>query len=354
MRKPPGSGTGPAGRSKVVSIFEEANWGVSLVPEEHDVGTDLLIAPRDDAGNDMKSFFGVQVKTSKSKGSNSYFKSPHSSAHNQLDGWWFTDTNDHFEYWCNHRIPHILVLVDLETDDAFWVHLRGDDVRSSTRFSKILVPASNSLSLPNLDLIKKIALAPPEHSVEGTIWDSAADIDPGALIRTAMLVPRLVSLHPNRVDGELQWHQAIAMLVQLRIDELDGSALHQRKPLVPPDGAGLDVHWRMYYALRSYLTTGEVTHLIALDLDGASPAILSAHAALLCAAHMENNDPAHARDTAEKGLRSRKTSTADKAWLSAHLAWAYLELGNASACAELAGSVESSLQSTRDLSLIHI
>jgi hypothetical protein len=61
---------------------------------------------RDARRFDMKTMLvGAQVKTGPK-----YFRSPKKQK-GEVVGWWFKEEDDsHFEYWCDHAIPHIVVL----------------------------------------------------------------------------------------------------------------------------------------------------------------------------------------------------------------------------------------------------
>jgi hypothetical protein len=62
MRAPKTEATGTSGQSFVKAHFEKLGWGVMPNPE-HDVGTDMLVQARDDAGIDLGLLLGVQVKS---------------------------------------------------------------------------------------------------------------------------------------------------------------------------------------------------------------------------------------------------------------------------------------------------
>jgi hypothetical protein len=83
---------------------------VGCVPNrEHDMGTDMLVQARDDAGIDLGLLLGVQVKSGPS-----HFKEPYEGG-GTLVGWWFREDEDHFNYWLNYQAAHIVVLHDQDT-----------------------------------------------------------------------------------------------------------------------------------------------------------------------------------------------------------------------------------------------
>jgi hypothetical protein len=78
MQAPKTEATGTSGQSFVKAHFEKLGWGVMPNPE-HDLGTDMLVQARDDAGIDLGLLLGVQVKSGPS-----HFKEPYRKAAR----WW--------------------------------------------------------------------------------------------------------------------------------------------------------------------------------------------------------------------------------------------------------------------------
>lgn len=345
MRKAPGSGVGPAGRSFVASRFEQSNWGVSPVGEEHDLGTDLWVNPRDSTGEDLQCLLGVQVKTSANR-NGKYFRSPRLEG-GQTVGWWFSDDNPHFDYWCSHSSPHIVVLVDFENQEGYWAHLREDARIRHARTSKIFVAASNKIDVENIEQIARIAAASTQF--EGSIWDSSpSQIPDSAKLRTAILAPRLVSHHPNKVPHSVSHSQAIAMLMQLRVDELNGHPLHDRKPIVPDRADNHGVwEWRLFAALKDYLEGGSLDGVESLHHSTSEPHLKAASGALLCGLLMEDGAASRSLDVASKAKSLRGYGSVDLAWLEVHAAWAHLELGDQEAAARIASHVEAGLSPSR-------
>jgi hypothetical protein len=108
---------GTAGQSRVTAQLEELGWGVVPNPY-HDLGTDLWLMARDDRRFDLGLLVGAQIKTSESKSATSkYFKEPKLDSRGKVVGWWYRESSsdDHFDYWLKHSIPHILVLHDLKS-----------------------------------------------------------------------------------------------------------------------------------------------------------------------------------------------------------------------------------------------
>jgi Domain of unknown function (DUF4365) len=61
-------------------------------------------------------------------------------------GWWFRPNSDHVQYWTNHSLPVVVVLVDLRTERCHWQLVSGETlVETSTGGWKMLVPEAQVL-----------------------------------------------------------------------------------------------------------------------------------------------------------------------------------------------------------------
>lgn len=63
----------------------------------------------------------------------------------------------HSEYWLNHSLPVLLLLVDIETRNIFWTQVTGTKMESTGIGWKIEVPKSNLLELKHFREFEKIA-----------------------------------------------------------------------------------------------------------------------------------------------------------------------------------------------------
>ena len=151
MRAPKTESTGSSGQSAVKAEFEYMGWGAGSMPE-HDNGTDLYLTARDDQRFELGVMIACQVKTG-----NSYFRSPLKDGE-EVKGWWFTENREHFEYWLNHSIPHIIVLRDQEERKSYWVHVTDDNViNRGLKWPKILVPANQVVEESQNDALREVA-----------------------------------------------------------------------------------------------------------------------------------------------------------------------------------------------------
>jgi hypothetical protein len=74
------------------------------------------------------------------KGGSSAFKSP------TEDGWYFPVAAKHADYWLNHSLPVLLVLVDLESRQCFWQIIDANTLISTGKNFKVHVPRANDVS----------------------------------------------------------------------------------------------------------------------------------------------------------------------------------------------------------------
>ena len=258
---------GTAGQSRVAAQFEELNWGVAPNPY-HDLGTDLWLMARDDRRFDLGLLVGAQVKTSETKSATTkYFKEPKRDVRGKIIGWWYRESlrDDHFDYWIKHSIPHILVLHDLKSGKSYWVHVTKEAIVTSKSGTKILVPKSQRINVATGSRLLDVAISQRgrQGTWEGSDWPDIATLGPEDRIRYALLTPRLVAnRRAPRVNSDENPCEAVAMLVQSRFLELDGSrelAEHlpgiEPPPLLSADEAraSTDWEWNLYGDLHRYM-----------------------------------------------------------------------------------------------------
>ncbi len=334
MRAPKTEATGTSGQSFVKAHFEKLGWGVMPNPE-HDLGTDMIVQARDDGGFDLGLLLGVQVKSGPS-----HFKEP-CEVDGELTGWWFREDEDHFSYWLGYQAAHIVVLHDQDSGIAYWVHVTEDQVKVTGVGRKILVPVGQTVDAGHLAALVKVAdpkTRPPQW--EGPVWDLPLQIPDGAKLRYALVTPRLLGPHPNANVEDLAAEQAIGLAVQMRIHDID--RLKEKWPLLDPSAASEseDWAWRLYGALRDWLSTGKRDGLDAQVATASTPA--QHVAAAICVSHamLEDGDSAGALEVIETGLAFDGLSSADRHWLQAHKSRIDYELGGLDGAREMALSVK--------------
>ncbi|WP_078285407.1 DUF4365 domain-containing protein [Mycobacteroides chelonae] len=334
--------TGSQGQTAVEQQFVQLNWGVARNPTEHDLGTDLWLMARDVRRFDLGALIGAQVKTGPS-----FFARVELDEAGTVTGWWYYDSDgDHFKYWAEHTVPHILILHDLAHAVSYWVHVTSDRIVSTGKGSKILVPASNRVDLDHADTLLEVALGGREPiRWEGSVWQGGRHVLEPDRLRYALLTPRLIAPHRNLAVSELSPEEAIAMLIKMRLTELRPSRSRYSASKAP-NLAGCrespDWRWRLYAALYDCIAEGQGSDALR-DLaqdDSASAPQRAAATAMSAALLMELNLPLDALTVIEPLLQSDDCSPTDHAWLLVHRARCLADIGEVDRAIELAIQVQ--------------
>lgn len=333
MRSSENNAKGTSGQSFVKGQFEELGWGVA--PNlEHDLGTDLWLMARDARRFDLGALVGAQVKNWALE-----FDSP--DTHDGQEGWWFSDSAEHFDYWLGHRVPHIQVFYDKQAKVSYWVHITSEATVSTGKQRKIFVPKSQTVDAAHFDdLITVATSGATGQTWEGSAWLPGQQIPDGARLRYAMIVPRLIAPHGNSSVTEVLADQAIALLAAYRLWEIDDHLL-KRQPLLaePASLASEDPVWKLYGALRAWAVRGDIELLKATALD-MSAEVRAAHTAMLAAALFESGDARQAAEIVEAALNDHDDyNPVDHAWLTLHLARCFVQVGRTTEARTLSLSV---------------
>lgn len=317
--------TGNSGERAVSSAFDAIGWGVADNVRD-DLGTDLIVMARDQQGSDLGLFVGVQVKTSRSE-----LPRAVRDPAGDLVGWWFRDRDrDHVDAWIAHALPHLLVLHDLRAHISYWVHVTADAVISTGKGVRILVRAANTVDAAHQkDLLKVAASIRPPMAWEGTAWTGVASLPPRALLRHALVVPRLIAPHPNlRHSTAPTPAQMTALLVQARLsDAARFAAEHAEVPLFEEAASSPTWGWRFAGALAHRLTTGDTGGLPEL-VDTAPDAMSRAAAAVTATAGLLDDDRADEALTLLEAVLAREDAEpVDHAWLQIQHARVCAETG---------------------------
>lgn len=139
MPQPPERQLGTIGEAAVKLAFLKLNCGPIEVPQQHDVGTDLMLIVRDDQLVE-RGLLGVQVKTGES-----HFGEIRRDGRGAVIGWWFRCEKDRAQYWLTHTLPHILVLHDERTGESYWAALTRQSMVATGKGVKVFVPIDNCL-----------------------------------------------------------------------------------------------------------------------------------------------------------------------------------------------------------------
>ena len=332
--------TGNIGELAIGYQFTKLNWHVAPNPAG-EVGTDVFLQPRTATGIDSGALIAGQVKNG-----DTWFDYPEFDADGKLVGWWFRDTNsEHLKYWLEYSVPFILFLHEESTEKSYWVHVTQDSVKSTGKGAKILVRVDSTVDKHHIGDLLEIATKGRIHSQwEGTAWGSA-DVLSTDRYRYAMLTPRLVAPHPNSPVTKLEPHEAIALLIKMRLRHLtprtavDALAKSTKDPA--PDLAecrsSTTWGWRFYAAAHDILGgDANIDALEKLVKDAKAPSERAAAAVFACALSVEDGNPQGGLDVVDGALTHSDYSDVDRAWLLLHRGRCLAELGdlaNARLCA---------------------
>ena len=333
MRAPKNEATGTSGESEVKAEFERLGWGV-MSGSEHDLGTDLLLLPRDERRFDLGTALGAQVKTGPSQFSNEY------KVDGKIAGWWFSTDLIHFEYWSDHVIPHIIILRDQDTNTSYWQLVTRDNIRHTGKTAKILIPRDHTIDKShNRDLQNAALSMLPRPVWEGSAWQGSSTIDRELLIRCALLVPRMVATNPHGAGDILPGIEALALQVLMNggFNKLFTSV--NRRKLMENDGSGIpsleeasessEWTWRATAALYNYLHKGHSDQILHLVSHSSTSNERAAAYVLAVMMYFDNNDAKSALTCVDDALKHDDYSPVDYAWLRTQKSRALLELGRA-------------------------
>ena len=321
MRASKNEAKGMSGESYVTAKLEEFGFGVAQ-NNRHDLGTDLLVFVRDQRGFDLGGLMGVQVKNWPS-----LVKKP--SVDNGREGWWFPESADHFNYWLDFPIPHLMVLFDDAAKESYWVHITEDAVQSTGKGKKIFIPRENVLNKESIPSLIKIALSKlPQPSWEGSILEGISEIPNEVRLRYALIAPRLIAPHPNLTVSDISSVEAIALLSLMRVNEVIARYKEVQELLDPEKSAKSDDPlWRLYSALFEWVVNGQVKSVLNFPSTDAEADIAAAIEVIKATVLFEKHLPQHACKELKDVLTRDDYSPVDYAWLQLHLARNLIEIG---------------------------
>lgn len=314
------------GVSEVCANFQRIGWGPAR-NDWHDLGTDLFLQVRDDTGFDTGLVVGAQVKSGES-----YFGQPSIDAEGATEGWWYYEPDtEHFDYWIDHALPHLIVLHDPDSSRSYWVHVATGSIVRTGQGCKILVPSKQQVDEHSIESLLEIATSQQaaNNRLEGRAWHASAKaVAPGAVLRHALITPRLIAPHPNTgVPTDPAPEEAIAYLVQGRHADFQRLFKENEKLANAYKQRTHDRWaWRLAFAFSDWVLDGNMEAL--RDLAQQAPTASEQAAALVCVAcalsDLESfSSVGHLLSSAETDF-----SPIDSAWLLIHLARARVELGN--------------------------
>ncbi len=335
---------GTSGQSKVKAKFEDLEWGANP-NDDHDLGTDLWLHARDERRFDLGVLVGAQIKSS-DDGDGSYFSSP--SAAGEPDGWWYYESDqDHFKYWTEHSVPHLLVLHNHASGISYWAHVTKEAVKDTGKGAKILVPASQTLDATHRDQLIAIATSQrPGTTWAGSVWSRKNKIFREDRLRYAVIAPRLIAPHPNDMPQTLEPEQALALLTQMRLHELDSTHNRDRQYTSVDEAAASDNWWwRLYAALYKYVETADPQSFDSVRAAASTADERAASSAMQAASFMESGRSQEAQKVLCDALAYDDASPADNAWLKVQLARCLTDMGNTIEAQRIALDIQQLRQS---------
>ena len=120
----------------VKNIFQdEHKWIFRKVPLEEDYGIDAYIDILEDGKYITGKTIAIQVKSGRS-----YFETKNNI------GWIFYGESKHLNYYLNHDVPVLIVLVDIETKSAYWIKVDINQIIKTPKNWKITVPKNQQIT----------------------------------------------------------------------------------------------------------------------------------------------------------------------------------------------------------------
>jgi len=116
-------------------VESELNWIFRINHKEHDFGIDAYLDIITEMGQITGKSIAIQVKTG-----DSYFKEPNEK------GWVFRGQMSHLNYYMNHDIPVVIVLVDEKNQKAYWCHCDLNATQKAGDNWKITVPRRQKIN----------------------------------------------------------------------------------------------------------------------------------------------------------------------------------------------------------------
>ncbi|MGY1793074.1 DUF4365 domain-containing protein [Geodermatophilus sp. SYSU D00525] len=339
MRATQSDQTGNIGETEVTGKFERLGWGVAPNPR-HDVGTDLWLMARDSRLYDLGLVVGAQVKTGPS-----FFAETERDASGTVIGWWFRDADrKHVDAWLAHGLPHLIVLHDLDTQTSYWAHVSAEAVLSTGKGAKVLVPAANTVDDAHRDDLLRVAASKRSGGTwEGSAWSGDRSVPATALLRHALIVPRLIAPHPN-ADREqpITPAQALALLVQGRLADLTRrSEQHAEVPSWEEATGSINWDWRFVGAMGTRVMSEDFEPLALAARDAPDPARRTAATVAAAASMLEQGLADRALTVLEEALRRDDADPVDHAWLTIQKARAYAEIGEPKEARDIAARAQA-------------
>ena len=316
--------TGDLGEAAAVKAFASLRWPATRTTAAQDHGTDMLIAVRDRRFH-RGEYLGAQVKSGPSNLNSQIFADD-----GEHIGWWVKVKAKHANYWIDNALPHVLVLYDHNTDLCHWAHLTDETITRTGTGRKVKVPVAQVVAPEQVEnLLAIAATARAAVPLEGTVWTGAAPKAPTDHLRFALVAPRVMAPHPNSGLGPATPAEAVALLMQARVDQVwRFGTPHEGVPSRQESATHVIWAWRFVAALADWLTTDHDHDFEALRRVAPSVHERAAVTAVIAHRQMAAGDPEAARALLQDEIAADEMAPVDHAWLHLQLARAHQELAN--------------------------
>lgn len=315
---------GSVGVHEVAGKFGRIDWGSAQNPD-HDLGTDLYLAPRDERLIELGLIAGAQVKAGPS-----YFAEDLRGESGEVLGWWYREgTRKHFDYWLEHRAPHFLVLHHLDRNTSYWALVTDEAVQFLDKGAKIFVPADQTIDREHAEaMASAVGARLRRHSWEGSSWTGAVNLSPTHVYRHALLVPRLIAPHPNMSVKVVTAAQAMSLVILGRDWRYSSRLGESSMPDITQVDASADWEWQLAAGLRRLVVHRDVAALEIAFTAATEPHQQAASAVVLAAAHIERGQPEDAAGVIQRVLAEDSLEAVDHGWVLLQHARAQFEIGD--------------------------
>lgn len=309
--------TGSRGESQAQVLFTNIGWAPPVKLSE-DIGTDLVTFARTRSAPDDTEYAWdlgapvfMQVKASPTE-----YLTPTSTNDGQ-HGWWFAESDTyHFDHWLSFGLPYLLVLVDVQNQIAYWAEVNGDAIVATGKGRKIFVPFTQTVDERNVEALNRVATSKRQYNLQGEVWSGILNaLAPADRLRNAMIIPRMIAPHPNRVAKEICFEEAVAMILRNRYYELVHRARKGHCPRVEDWNSHKEWGWRFVGAVHTLVTTGSNDHFDQLNKGARHRFERDACLVVQACVAYQNEQIEEAAKALEP---SRASRPADRSWLLAH------------------------------------
>lgn len=126
-------------------IENQFEWILRPTPLENDFGIDACIDIVTEQRYVTGKYIGIQVKTG-----DSFFKN------RKTNGWLFNGEMKHLNYYLNLNYPVLIVIVNIQTEIAYWVEFDVYRISKTKNGWNIIIPEEQKLDFSSKDILKKL------------------------------------------------------------------------------------------------------------------------------------------------------------------------------------------------------